>query len=267
MTRRDDEEPLATTYGIPRPRDTARTLHGVGADEIRGARNGDTPSSGMPRIDVDRDNGNGPPTPRSNVPGLLARADAELILESINQAIADRKLETEALRIDLTVKVDTCIDDVRLLAKAQRAGFDGMRRELRSLRAHVKPPKEPKERADTIADMQVKIIELDMRLGKAPMKLGERVSSPHEMTAAELVEYEQGTGAMGTIARLFVRLGRLEIRVTASAVVGVSIVQIAYLLMQSGHERLVLLGALMLTASGFAAYVVRRVRNRTKRLR
>lgn len=68
----------------------------------------------------------------------------------------------------------------------------------------------------------------------------------------------------GTLGRLAARVHRLELRITASAVLGVSVVQIATTLMQSGHERLVAIGATILSLSGAGAYLVRRRREQPK---
>lgn len=103
--KRDDEK---LTHGqIPRPRDSGgRTVVGLGVHELvrerqhLGARNGDTPSSGMPATLAKED--------------MLKQGDVTLILGEIRA---------------VGVKADTAIEDVRQLAdkvRSYRAGNEAL---------------------------------------------------------------------------------------------------------------------------------------------
>lgn len=245
----DSDEVLAA----PRPRESGRTITGLGVDEIRhrdrGARNGDTPPSPISLDDYTRDVGDGPPTPRDDVTATLARADVDLILEEIHRAVDARKEETAALRIDLTSKVDACIDEVRAVSKAQQEQASSQAKRDEALFALLPIP--------------ARVEAIETTLGRAPGKLAERASQVGEKTAAELADLESGTGALGAIGWLVAGQSRLLARVGIVGVASWTVPAIVYVLIQSEHGTIVAIAAAALVT--FLVVVVARRRLRAWR--
>jgi hypothetical protein len=251
---RDDED-TAPAWRSPRPSEPTR----VGLGVIEGSRaRSDT---------TDRDVGNGPPTPRSRVTADLAGADTSVVLEHINRAVDQRKREHEDLLQvvdDLADKVDALITDGR----GDRAKLDGVRRELASLRAHAvrlvqrgeataKELDELRGAMLTLAGQVGTLVEL---VGRPPQKLSALASQQEQLTAAELVELERGTGLAGVVGRLVANDSRIETRVGMVALVASTVPQVAIVLLASGRIDIVIGLVALFALAGLVLVLGRRVR-------
>lgn len=246
----DSDEVLAA----PRPRESGRTIAGLGVDEIRhrdrGARNGDTPQSPISLDDYTRDVGEGPPTPRDDTSKMFAAADAAAIMSQLSGAIEDRRREdariASELGSQLGAKIDTCIDDVRALAK--------------TVQEHVASQAKRDEALFALLPIPARVDAIEKTLGRAPGKLEERASQIGEKTAAELADLESGTGALGVLGRLVAGQARLLTRVGLVAVAGWTIPTIVSVLIQSEHGAAVAYAALGLVLFLIVAVARRRWR-------
>lgn len=308
MSRRDDDDEHDHVYGNGR---TARmtqpsppsgqTMVGLGSVET------------SKRIDATRDVGDGPPTPPSGIPAVLARADVSLIVERV------RTVEE---------KVDALITDSR----SEHAKAEKDRHEMATVRgywkrlsdtsaAHTQAVKDIQKdiasikgdlaemkggalaHAAEMATYRKALIELDSTIGRpAENYTPPRASQIKDLTRAELEEQDraarEGTGLHRSMAMVissvapFVqqtaqdahaakeaaeksaevsKAAMAETKASANqavqksaataggiAIGGLTIVQIAQSLLQSGNERLVAGAAVVLTLVGLVEAARRR---------
>lgn len=279
MSRDDDEHDHVYGNGNvvrgPRAPQSSPTIVGLGTVET------------SLRIDTSRDVGEGPPTPPSGVPAVLARGDTSLIVERV---------------LTVEEKVDALIAD----ARDHQAKLDGVRRELQPLRAFWKRLSQTSAaqsydltalkgevaelKGNVLAHavefnkLRKAIVEIDDAIGRpADNFTPPRVSQIKDMTSKELEEHDraarEGTGLHRAVATIVTSVAPLikqaseeaqaakeaaeqtaresaamaaESKASADkavqksgavagglAVGGLTIVQVAQSLLQSGNERLV----------------------------
>lgn len=256
MNRDDGDDEVLPPHrwaGAPRPSEPTR----VGL----GPHIGDTPVTPISLTDYTRDVGTGPPTPRvAEADQLFASVDATTIMSQLSVAIAERKDETAALRIDMYGKIDTCIDEVRAVAKAQReqAASQAKRDEAQAKRDEALFALLPIPAR--IATVEALAKDLDERVGQAPNKLTERASLTRELTATEYVELERGTGLAGVTGRLVAADRRLAARIGLVAVVASTVPQVALVLLAEGHVAWILYAVAALVLAAVSVFAFRRVR-------
>lgn len=266
MTRREDDEPHEWH---PHGRPSEPTQVGLGVVEgsrmRAGARNGDTPQSPQ-SYDLggngNGDNGDGPKTGRPGATELRRMTDDERWIYIAEQLRETREyMQTtarEAARasVDAThaaERADTCIEDVRGLAKFVRERDAAQDKRDEQLFALLPIPRE-------VDKLTARVGRIETVLGRAPEKLEERASQTGEKTAAELAALEAGTGALGVLGRLVAGQARILTRVGLMAVLGSTVPPIVYILIQSEHGAIVAVAGLVLVFLLIVAVARRRWR-------